>query len=313
MNSVSVLQNIIMCLPQRHQRAVKCFLTEQKGAEDNISEIRLRHEGAFSLTIGNANVILNANGRTAAPGEKALTATPKELIETLDRLTEGSMHVFSQSLREGYLTLSNGCRVGVIGQAVCRGSTVERISSISALCIRIHHTIIGASYDLCQYIRNTDGALHGMLLFSPPGVGKTTALRDLAAQLARGKNALRVVIVDSRGELYNPEQMRDSLCDVLRSYPKPQGIEIAARTMSAQIIVCDEIGGTEDMNAILNVQNCGVPLIASAHAGSFAELMRRPFMQKLREHAVFDYYVSLLRSGARLQRVLFNAQGERLA
>ena len=128
MNSVSVLQNIIMCLPQRHQRAVKCFLTEQKGAEDNISEIRLRHEGAFSLTIGNANVILNANGRTAAPGEKALTATPKELIETLDRLTEGSMHVFSQSLREGYLTLSNGCRVGVIGQAVCRGKQGRRSS-----------------------------------------------------------------------------------------------------------------------------------------------------------------------------------------
>ena len=47
--------------------------------------------------------------------------------------------------------------------------------------------------------------------------------------------------------------------------------------------------------AVLEAQNTGVPLIASAHAGSFAELAARPNIRLLQENRVFDEYILISR------------------
>ena len=142
-----------------------------------------------------------------------------------------------------------------------------------------------------------------MLVLSPPGIGKTTFLRDFAASMA-GKHRRRVVLIDTRGELYMKELFAGTLCDVLTGYPKAKGIEIATRTLSPELIVCDELGDADEARALLSAQNTGVPIAASAHAADVAALLRRPNLRLLHDSAVFELYVTLSRErvGDRLSR-----------
>ena len=147
---------------------------------------------------------------------------------------------------------------------------------------------------MCDLIRRSDKN-RGVLVFSPPGQGKTTLLREVSATLSTGADALRVVVIDSRGELgifLDDERMS---VDVLTGDPRALGIEIAARTMNAQLVVCDEIGGVREAEAIIAAQNCGVPLLATAHANSLEGLLRRTPMRMLHEAGVFGAYVGIQR------------------
>ena len=135
----------------------------------------------------------------------------------------------------------------------------------------------------------------GVLIYAPPGVGKTTLLRGVAAKMAGGIAPLRVVLVDSREELSAGLSSPELLLDVLRGYPKGEGISIAVRSLAAQLIVCDEIGGLAEAEEILHAQFCGVPLLASVHASSVRELLARPAMQLLHRAGCFGAYVGITR------------------
>ena len=127
-------------------------------------------------------------------------------------------------------------------------------------------------------------------------MGKTTLLRGCVNILSSGASPLRTVVVDTRGEL-DFAQEGDELClDVLSGYPRRAGIEIATRSMNAQLIVCDEIGDYEEAMALVSSHNCGVPLIASAHAGSLSELLSRTGIRLLHEAGIFGAYVGIRRA-----------------
>ena len=128
-------------------------------------------------------------------------------------------------------------------------------------------------------------------------MGKTTLLRGVAAELAGGRPPLRTVVIDTRGEL-SFEADESCLClDVLSGYPRPLGVEIAARTLNAQVMICDEIGDVSEAIALASAQNCGVPLVATAHAASVAELLRRNGLRLLHKAALFGAYVGIRRDG----------------
>lgn len=133
-----------------------------------------------------------------------------------------------------------------------------------------------------------------MLVWSPPGIGKTTLLRELGMRHATGSDARRVAIVDSRAELAVPPD-EAGIADVLSLYPRAKGIEIAKRTLAPQIIICDEISSEEDCTAILEAHHAGITLCASAHAGSYESLMASPQMRRLHSHGVFGTYYGLVR------------------
>lgn len=134
-----------------------------------------------------------------------------------------------------------------------------------------------------------------MLIYAPPGIGKTTLLRTIAIEASSGVNALRTVVVDTREELGYTLDGERLMIDILIGYPRQVGIEIAVRSLGAQLIICDEIGGPQDARAILSASNCGVPLVASAHASSVEELLHRPSLKLLHSAEVFGCYVGILR------------------
>jgi stage III sporulation protein AA len=118
--------------------------------------------------------------------------------------------------------------------------------------------------------------------------------------LGGGDEPWRVAVVDSRGELGMGLEDPALTVDILTGYPRAKGVEIAARTMNPQLIVCDELGDPREAEAILALQNCGIPFLASAHAGSTEELLRREGLLRLHRGRVFGLYVGLRRQGGRM-------------
>ena len=165
--------------------------------------------------------------------------------------------------------------------------------NIDAVCIRFPHTLRRVGECLDDRIRAVFA--RGTLIYSPPGVGKTTLLRALAQRFSRGERAMRVVLADSRRELADGEFSSDTMISVLSGYPKGKDIEIATRSLNPQMIVCDEIGNEREARAILSAAACGVPVIASVHGDNLSQLIRRPGVDLLHANGVFGLYVGLTR------------------
>ena len=132
-----------------------------------------------------------------------------------------------------------------------------------------------------------------MIIWSVPGIGKTTVLRELAVRVSDGARPKRVAIVDTRHELGAGINCNGHL-DILEGYPRAKGIEIAKRTMSPQLIICDEIANSNDAIAILEAAGSGVPIVASVHAGTRVDLLSLEYIRKLTESGHIGAYVGLI-------------------
>ena len=247
-----------------------------------IEEIRVRTNRRASLTTPRGNIQLN-------------TVTDRQATDAiLDKLCDGSLYAFSDTINRGYITLAGGIRVGVCGRAAVEDGKILGVYDISAFNIRIPRRTKPAGDAVCELIRELCG-VSGVLIYSPPGVGKTTLLRGIAAKMAQGERALRVGVIDTRGELAIALTDPELCVDILSGYPREVGIEIASRTLASQLIVCDEIGDTREADAIISAQNCGVPFVASAHAASVPGLLRRTGIRKLHDAGIFGAYVGITR------------------
>ena len=231
-----------------------------------------------------------------------------QLRDILQMMCGGSLYAYADTIRQGYLSLDGGIRVGICGHAAIEGGQVIGVSTVTGMVIRIPHA---AAVDATPIIErlNRAGATGGILIFAPPGVGKTTLLRAIARQAAAGANARHTVVVDTREELKYGLEGNDLRLHILSGYPRDLGIEIAVRSLGAELILCDEIGSPADARAILSVANCGVPLIATAHAVSPEELLSRPPIRELHNAAVFESYVSLARVGNAFQYCFYPRAG----
>ena len=249
-----------------------------KYPSDSLLEIRLRAGRPMTVTTPEGNL------------PTGIVLTSKEIADTVLRLCGGSLHAHEDTIRQGYIALPEGGRVGLCGTFSGNG-----MSEITSLSLRIPRTVRGVGGSLCRLL--TDNPMMGMLLYSPPGEGKTTLLRDMGATLSSPPNFLRVAVIDTRREIYREDAFRRSIADVYLGYPKATAMESAIRTMSPQYLLCDELGA-EEAQAVMAAQNAGVPLIASAHAPSLEALLRRPSILPLHHATVFGFYVGIHREGS---------------
>jgi len=249
-----------------------------------IDEIRLRVNGLSALTSDRRTVKLST------------VLTQSETDNILRLMCDGSLYAYRDTINKGYITLRGGIRVGVCGRAVIEKDKITGVYDVSALCIRIPHEIFGIGNTVSRLARSTRS---GILIYSLPGVGKTTLLRSVISTLADGETPMRVAVIDTRGEL-SAKLPSGLSADILSGYPKGAGIEIAARTLNPELIVCDEIGSDmSEISAIKAAHNCGVPLLATAHADNVPSLLRRTGISVLHEARIFGTYVGIIRGSGK--------------
>lgn len=266
------------------------LLSSVRGREGRVEEIRLRAYRKASLTLDGRNVMSD------------LILTEGDLTALLTRMCGGSLYAYSQTIHEGYITLPDGIRVGVAGRAVCEEGRIIGVCEITGLCIRLPHIHRAVGGEICRLLRTLNqgtSAPQGILIYAPPGEGKTTLLRGVAVGLAGGDGQapFRTVAVDTRGELGFETEGQGLCLDILRGYPRSRGVEIATRTLSAQVILCDEIGDTEEALSLISAHHGGVPLIATCHGGSVTEILRKTGIRLLHEARLFGAYVGIRRDG----------------
>ena len=276
--------SVINALPRRLSDEIRGL-----DCRGSVEEIRMRLMRRCSLVVSGENLMLET------------VLDRDEINAVLEGMCQGSLYAFSDTINQGYISLPDGVRVGVCGKAGCEGERIIGIYEISSLSVRIPHKSRPVGEEICRLLHGF-GLTQGVLIYSPPGVGKTTLLRSVAARLASSQNAsgapLRTVVIDTRGELAFANGGRDLCLDVLSGYPRRKGIEIATRCLNAQVIVCDEIGDYEEAMSLVASHNCGVPLVASAHAGSVEQLLSRTCLRLLHEAKIFGAYVGIRRNGA---------------
>lgn len=191
-----------------------------------------------------------------------------------------------ETLRHGFLTAPGGHRIGVCGEVIFRKGEIEGIRKAKSLCIRVARDFPGISGNLGELTGN-------ILILGPPGSGKTTLLRDLIRNLSRQSH---VCVVDERQELFPEGFIRGGVVDVLSGCDKAAGMEMLLKTMGPEVIAVDEITSEGDCFGILRAANCGIRLLATAHAGTLADFESRDIYKPLRHRHLFDNLVLLNRN-----------------
>ena len=284
-------------LPEHLRRAALARCADEQAVAE---EFRLRSGQKMSL--------LGPEGETSISAEPV---TGQDLQAVLDRATEFSAYRCAGSIRQGYVTVRGGCRVGICGTAVLRGGEIATVGELSSLSIRIARAAFGVAKDVYPKLWS-EGSFESTLILSPPGGGKTTLLRDLIRCLSKGSQthpALRVAVVDERGEIAAARGGCAQFdvgphTDILTGTEKAEGISMLLRAMNPQIIAVDEITAPEDIRAMTVAANCGVAFLATVHGRDLDELRRRKLCRELLDTELFHQFIVLEgRGSARTSRV----------
>lgn len=216
---------------------------------------------------------------------------PEEVSDILKRACRQSVYAYRETLRQGFVTIDGGHRIGVCGTSVLENGTVQSLTHPSSLLFRIARPWPGFADELLP------AAVTSMLLIGPPCSGKTSLLRDLV-RLLSDERRQRVSLVDERGELAAvvngiPQSNVGMRTDVMANIPKSEGIMIMLRTMNPQWIAVDEITAPLDLHALEQASYCGVKLLATAHADRIEDLYHRPLYKALMQKKIFSTVVCL--------------------
>lgn len=277
---------ILSCLPVELGKMILEHNTQK------IEEIRIRAGKPVILKLGMIEIILKYIVKNS------------EIIGIVQSMCSNSVYAYQNQICNGYITLPGGNRAGIGGNVVFKDGQVSNISYIYSINIRISHQIEGASNEVIRYVLDTkNNTVFNSLIVSPPGVGKTTIIRDIAKKISDGISEINfkgidTVIVDERGEIaalnrgvsYNDVGIRT---DILDNVPKTVGIRMAVRSLAPKVIIADEIGNKDDVS-IINYAVCsGVKCIFTAHGSTMEDLIKNDEIKKIIDRQLFSRIIFL--------------------
>ena len=281
----------INCLPKKIYDIISKIPDSIK---TETQEISLRINRPLCLYSGRNMYFVRQNGTMTSNHNTVnlLYCTKYDIEETFCNICHHSLYSKQTEIKNGFVTMNGGHRAGISGTAVYDSNNqITNIRDISSLNIRIAREIKGVATVLLRVIDFNSG---GVLLCGEPSSGKTTLLRDMARQLSKDR---KVSVIDERGEIagiYNGICQNDmGMCDILNGYRKTDGILQAIRSMSPQVIICDEVGSLEETECIKESLNSGVKVVASVHCRSKEEFFHKPQTLNLLHTRAFAYIVFL--------------------
>ncbi|HYE84205.1 MAG TPA: stage III sporulation protein AA [Clostridia bacterium] len=299
-NDIKILE-VLDYLP-KHIRQMIRKLPEETLA--GIEEIRLRLGKPLCVSGCDLELFITADGKDTADAGKAYLVSGDDLKSSLQLVCNFSMYSVEEELKNGFVTVCGGHRVGVCGRVVAENSKVRTMKDISYMNFRIAKQIIGASDKVIGYLIRSPDCIYNTLIISPPQCGKTTLLRDLTRKLSSGSEAhlfqgMKISLIDERSEIAAcslgiPRNDVGIRTDVLDGCPKAEGILMMIRSMSPEIIATDEIGRREDADAIIDAVNAGVKVVTTIHGSSIGDFLKKQDLSRI-QRGVFERYVVLSR------------------
>ena len=228
-----------------------------------------------------------------------LMIADKKLVEyILARATDLSLYKYNNQIKNGFISVSGGVRIGISGEVVLgEDGIIKTLKNYSGLVIRVPHQIKGCSQKIMPYILDESG-LKNTLIISPPGCGKTTLLRDVAREISHQDRVYNILIVDERYELAASENGVNTLdvgfmTDVLSGTSKEFGFYDGIRALRPDVIITDELATKNDVNAVKYAKNSGVKVVASVHGSSHLDIKQKTYFCSAIVERTFDRYVVL--------------------
>ncbi|HAT4338205.1 TPA: stage III sporulation protein AA [Clostridium perfringens] len=263
---------------------------KDKSNLNKLQEIRVKVGKPLNIVLDNTETIFNYVIRR------------EDVKAIIQKISNYSLYAFEEDIRQGYITIQGGHRVGLAGQCVIEDNSIKTIRNITSLNIRVCREIVGCSNSLMNSLVENN-RVNNTLIISPPKCGKTTLLRDITRNISNGISQIglkgkRTVVIDERSEIaacYNgiPQMNVGMRTDVYDNCIKSEGMMMAVRGLSPEVIICDEIGTYKDMEGLMMAYNSGVSIIATLHGRNVEELYRRPVFREIVENNIINKVVVL--------------------
>jgi stage III sporulation protein AA len=291
------MSNLISIFPQDRRG----FWERTALLEGEIEEIRLRAGCPVIIKSRGKELYPDANGELTENIQKAYKIDKAEMDSLIRHICSYSLYAYEDELRQGFITVQGGHRIGIAGQVVC-GETghIKTIKNISYMNIRVSHQIKGDADTVMQYIYKEE-TVKNTLIISPPGCGKTTLLRDIIRQLSDGNkyhHGMGVAVVDERSEIAGsymgiPQNDLGIRTDVLDACPKSEGMMMLLRSMAPEVLAVDELGNANDIEALHMAVSCGSSFVATVHGDSLMDVDCRFGKGSIKDSGLFELFILL--------------------
>lgn len=312
------IEPILRALPQNLR---KLLLSIPIGILKDLEEIRIRQGRPLMIYSNGRDYFLCNNGTVNQHPRSAYLVSDTDSRAILELISDYSVYAFEEELSCGFITLQGGYRVGLSGKVIIDSRGTIKFQHITSFNLRISREIKGVANKIIPYTVKSNHVLHTLIL-SAPQMGKTTLIRDFAKKISNGFpgfKGLKVGIVDERSEIAGschgiPQNDVGIRTDVLDGCPKAAGITMLIRSMSPNVIVTDEVGKPDDVEAIEDALNAGITVITTAHSSGLEDAKRRPILESILQKGIFQRILVLgnsLGTGT-LEKVYDGINGEEL-
>ena len=256
---------------------------------DNLCEVRIR--------AGEKIQVYTSENGIESVKKLPIEMSVEEIEKCFMRLCNFAYFTVEDQIKSGFITSSEGERVGICGECVLNGGEVTAIKNITSLCVRFPKNIIGCAEKFFdKYVKTSPKSC---LVISPPSQGKTTFIRDLG-RLYSDKLGLGVLYIDERDELSGGGKFYlGENADVLRFANKDYGFKVGVRTLNPKVIVCDELMSGDDANSVLFASASGVKVISSVHSDNLKNVLKKQEISAILKCFIFDYVIEIDRFNIR--------------